>query len=426
MDRQIIYPGAIPLETDLLKTNKNALVGIGKLAESLLGQASRFTGFSVTPTPVPSLSVVVGPGTVYAMSTVDAAAYSSLPADSHPLLKQGLLQSSVTLNLAPPLTPGQAIVYLVQASLSEIDTDGTVLPYYNSSNPSQTLFGPGGDGTAQPTVRKCVATISTIAGSPAASTGLDVFVASGGTSGGGFTAPAPSAGAVGVALVIVRYGDTAINSASIIDLTSSEVPKLTDLAPLDSPNFTGTPKAPTQPASDNSSRLATTAFVQQLVGLIAGAIPAATPPGTVSAYAGATAPAGYLVCDGSAISRSTYSALFAAIGTTYGVGNGSTTFNVPDLRGEFIRGLDGGRGIDTGRALGSAQSDALKEHQHEFGGDDQLRAQGSYTSVGGFPYDATSVTSGSGQRLLTKTATAYPMGTETRPRNVAMNYIIKT
>ena len=70
------------------------------------------------------------------------------------------------------------------------------------------------------------------------------------------------------------------------------------------------------------------------------------PAGTVNAFAGASAPDGYLLCNGGTISRSIYSDLFASIGTTYGAGDGSTTFALPDLRGEFLRGLDSGRGVD--------------------------------------------------------------------------------
>lgn len=67
---------------------------------------------------------------------------------------------------------------------------------------------------------------------------------------------------------------------------------------------------------------------------------AGTPVGTIQAYAGSTAPTGYLVADGSAVSRTTYAALFAVIGTTYGAGDGSTTFNLPDLRGRTAVGLN--------------------------------------------------------------------------------------
>ena len=84
------------------------------------------------------------------------------------------------------------------------------------------------------------------------------------------------------------------------------------------------------------------------------------PSGAVLYFAGQTAPAGWLKANGAAVSRTAYAALFAAIGTTYGAGDGSTTFNLPDLRGEFIRGWDDGRGIDRGRVLGSAQGDAIR------------------------------------------------------------------
>ena len=86
----------------------------------------------------------------------------------------------------------------------------------------------------------------------------------------------------------------------------------------------------------------------------------ALPSGAVMYFAGQTAPAGWLKANGAAVSRTAYAALFAAIGTTYGAGDGSTTFNLPDLRGEFIRGWDDGRGIDRGRAFGSAQGDAIR------------------------------------------------------------------
>ena len=81
-----------------------------------------------------------------------------------------------------------------------------------------------------------------------------------------------------------------------------------------------------------------------------------SPPGQVGAFARTTAPTGWLKANGAAVSRTTYNALFAAIGTTFGAGDGSTTFGLPDLRGEFIRGLDDGRGVDAGRAIGSAQA----------------------------------------------------------------------
>jgi hypothetical protein len=87
------------------------------------------------------------------------------------------------------------------------------------------------------------------------------------------------------------------------------------------------------------------------------------PTGTVHAYAdnvtsanNGGVPFGWLVCNGAAVQRVRYRRLFDVIGTAFGAGDGSTTFNIPDLRGEFIRGWDAGRGVDTGRVLGSSQA----------------------------------------------------------------------
>ena len=96
---------------------------------------------------------------------------------------------------------------------------------------------------------------------------------------------------------------------------------------------------------------------------INGIIPSALPSGMVATFAMNTAPTGWLKADGTAISRSTYAALFTAIGTTFGVGDGSTTFNVPDLRGEFTRNWDDARGIDAGRVFGSAQATRVNNIQ---------------------------------------------------------------
>lgn len=86
--------------------------------------------------------------------------------------------------------------------------------------------------------------------------------------------------------------------------------------------------------------------------------------GKISMFARSTAPSGYLKCNGAAISRTTYAALFSAIGTTFGAGDGSTTFNIPDLRGEFIRGWDDARGVDSGRVFGGWQDGQNVSHTH--------------------------------------------------------------
>ena len=169
------------------------------------------------------------------------------------------------------------------------------------------------------------------------------------------------------------------------------------------------------------------------------AIPAVTdqtPAGTVIYTARSTPPTGYIKANGAAISRSTFSVLFAAIGTQFGVGNGSTTFNVPDLRGEFIRGLSDGSTVDSGRTLGSNQGSQNVSHNHT----------GSVTGAGthGHTYDrsdAGSGTEGGNQGVHDFNASTsvggngahnhgvsidLDGGTEARPRNVALLACIKT
>ena len=133
------------------------------------------------------------------------------------------------------------------------------------------------------------------------------------------------------------------------------------------------------------------------------------PTGAVQAFARNTAPAGWLECDGAAVSRTTYATLFTAIGTTFGSGDGSTTFNVPDLRGEFLRGWDHGKGTDSGRSFGSSQADELKAHTH------------TITSGVG----STQLESGQGG-IGSSFNTGSTGGAETRPRNIALLYAVKT
>lgn len=136
------------------------------------------------------------------------------------------------------------------------------------------------------------------------------------------------------------------------------------------------------------------------------------PSGTVLYVAQNTAPTGYIKANGAAISRTTYAALFSAIGTTFGSGDGSTTFNVPDLRGEFIRGWDDSRGIDSGRSFGSAQSDELKSHSHT-------------VNSGIQSYASTSFATGNPNSYPTSYSTNSTGGAETRPRNIALLACIK-
>jgi microcystin-dependent protein len=156
--------------------------------------------------------------------------------------------------------------------------------------------------------------------------------------------------------------------------------------------------------------LYTSAQVDSAISTAVGAV-AAVPTGSIHQFAMSTAPTGYLECDGSSVLRATYPALFTAIGTTWGSADG-THFNVPDLRAEFVRGWDHGRGVDIGRAFASSQSDDFKAHTHTVPFSDVAGAGQCIENAAGTATDT--VTSGS------------TGGTETRPRNIALMYAIKT
>lgn len=173
----------------------------------------------------------------------------------------------------------------------------------------------------------------------------------------------------------------------------------------------------------------------QMDTAIAGAL---LPAGVVVPYASASVPSGWLLCNGQAVSRATYAALFAVVATTFGTGDGSTTFNVPELRGEFIRGLDNARGVDTGRVLGSAQASGIAAHNHTATsvvtdpGHTHTTSFGAGvvgTSSGGNLAANTSGSPATGSNttgITVATTVNNSTGTETRPRNVAFPFIIKT
>ncbi len=150
-----------------------------------------------------------------------------------------------------------------------------------------------------------------------------------------------------------------------------------------------------------------------------------TKAGTVNHFVSSAAPNGWLKANGALVSRSAYAALFAAIGTTSGAGDGSTTFALPDLRGEFIRGFDDGRGVDSGRSIGTGQSDAFQGHGHRIGMRGNAEGGGN-TNEGGDSNTAYNYTSDSAvTEPVTTSYGSVRTASETRPRNVAMLACIK-
>ena len=191
-------------------------------------------------------------------------------------------------------------------------------------------------------------------------------------------------------------------------------------------------------ANKQAANVVDTLTTEQLATLMENAVAAqitaasalSLPTGSLIYYAGSVAPAGYLEANGALLSRTTYAALFAAIGIIYNAGDGSTTFGLPDLRGEFIRGWDNGRGIDAGRLIGSWQGDAIRNITGTFGGytaNNWDRRSGAFTSDLGTLYGPQNVDNSSeGQNTTTFDASkVVPTANENRPRNVAALICIK-
>jgi len=202
MDRQIVYPGQIPLETDLLNTNKFAMVALARLTAVITGQSTYLSGLSCTPTLPASLAVTVGEGQIYALEKVDCTPYSSLPADTaNTIMKQGLYVSPVSHALDAPAEAGQSIDYLIQAAYRDEDSGPVVLPYYNAADPAVAFSGPGNAGNAQNTVRTGVCEIKVKPGIPAIS--------------GTQVPPEPDTGYTPAWVITVSYGATTIHTGDI-------------------------------------------------------------------------------------------------------------------------------------------------------------------------------------------------------------------
>lgn len=146
----------------------------------------------------------------------------------------------------------------------------------------------------------------------------------------------------------------------------------------------------------------------QLVSPPIGTIIMASSDLMVSSYV----PTNYLPCNGAAVSRTTYSNLFNLLGLAYGSGDGSTTFNVPDFRGLFPRGKDAGRGIDPNRTIGSYQDMSIQSHSHFISVQNETLAGGGAVLPCNRPGGIQVNTNAVG-------------GTETRPKNIAINFLIK-
>jgi microcystin-dependent protein len=201
------------------------------------------------------------------------------------------------------------------------------------------------------------------------------------------------------------YTDVAANAAAIASNTAAIAVNVSNIAV-------------------NVSNIAVNA--DALVTAVSAATSNQVSVGAIAPFAATNVPTGWLECDGSAVSRTTYSNLFAAVSTAHGPGNSSTTFNIPDLRGLFIRGWDHGASRDpdsgtrayvvaggaTGDSVGSQQDELIETHQHSYNIPDGDGDNSSGLNDGDDRDGNVSTTSGT-------------LDNETRPMNLYLMYCIK-
>lgn len=165
-----------------------------------------------------------------------------------------------------------------------------------------------------------------------------------------------------------------------------------------------------------------------------GTLWADCPIGTINAYGGTTAPEGWLLCQGQALSRTDYADLFSVIGTNFGSGDGSTTFNIPDLRGEFLRGAGTNQHTDQGSGGTVGQHQDATEFPNFYaknaapqfgyvasdgiGTFEQISNEDSALKTGNTKYSVLTT----GELTDTTADDRY----SSRPTNTSVNYIIKS
>jgi microcystin-dependent protein len=420
MDRNILTIGEQFNASDFCQTNKNAYIALAKLAMGILGSDTLLNGLECTANSPPDLNVQVAAGEIYQMAEIDATAYGDLPVDTHEILKSGINLDPIpdgTFTFTAPVTPGDSVNYLIEFSLLEADVDDENREFYNAAPQvvptirKDSIFAKALAGTPAPTGTQTTPSVEvgfvggwvvTIAYGQTTITGGDiteytnapfiteklkdkisqafadlrygqittiqnggyVYAAAAGTANTYTASLTPAITAYTAGMIVNIKINTANTGASTINLNSLGVK---DIKLLGGIALVGDEMPTNMLAELNYDG---TQFI-----LLNPSHGATTPTGTVVDFAGATPPANWLMCDGSALSRITYAALFSVIGTSWGIGDGSSTFNIPDVRGRTAIGSGTGSGL-TARTLGQTGGEEthlltipeMPAHTHSYSG----------------------------------------------------------
>ncbi len=205
MDRQIVYPGALPRSYDFSQAQQNTGIALGWLAQSVLGGTTWCAGLACSPTVPASFAVNVAPGALGQIAALEQTAFgAALPADtSDPLVKVGVNIAPVVMAaLAAPTGSGTSQSWLLEGQMAEVDGTPAVLGYVNPAMPTQPFAGPNNSGAAQNTQRTQRVALQWVAGAPS-TTGTQVV-------------PPVTAGWTPLAVVTLANGATSIGAANIV------------------------------------------------------------------------------------------------------------------------------------------------------------------------------------------------------------------
>lgn len=389
--RVIVYTNEVPYEQDILRTNLYQLVDVSNLAETILGvgigNPVLARGLPCDPVSPPGMSVTIGPGVFYSFQDLDATAYGVLPVDTNPnhkQYKQGInLDPQTFATPAPTTTPGDSRIYLIQGQFQTQDVNNVSRPYFNSVNPAMPIFNSNYD------TRQDLVVLGVKAGTPAPSpvaptpdagyTALyyvttlygQTSIISGNitvVSGAPFiteslTQKISSASGDVKYVQFAQYQNQSpvygsdVGALNALAVTLSPVPGSKTIGMKVSVKAANTNTAGVtlnvnslgndSVITSNGSAVVSGYIVANSIyefsyrgsnvwQLMNPTVPASIPAGFEGNFYGTVAPLGYLQLTDTVpttavqnVSRTTYAALFAAIGTTWGVGDGSTTFTLP-------------------------------------------------------------------------------------------------
>lgn len=332
--RRITYADQLANSLFAMQDAKQRMLDAGFLAQAILGITTQLAGFACTPSGTPDLTVHVAGGTIFKNQNVDDTDFGSppsqIPADTvNQIVKYATQLGNTPFTITPPGTVGFSRNDLIQINFQEADGDSENIPFWNGTDvngrPNPPVFH------TENVLRIDSVVISILTGT-AATTGTQVT-------------PTPTAGFVGAWVITTAEGQTTITSGNIAA-------------------YSGAPFLLDKLKDKITFAQGDTRYALQANGL---------PVAAMLDFGGTSAPTGFLLCDGSAVSRTTYAALFAAIGVNWGSGDGSTTFNVPDIRGRTSIGAGTGSGLSA-RTLGQTGGEEehlliiaeMPSHTHDF------------------------------------------------------------